>query len=116
MSDRPGMSETSHERSPSQRRTVRRRPYVRRCPSALSRRLNVIHDASANHLSIEHRELSGSLIRDGVCAVEGVLERERCARVYGELLRQLESNARPEFGNIHGKDARLDLPLRMTRA
>jgi hypothetical protein len=46
--------------------------------------------------------------------VEGVLERDRCADLERELLRQLDSSDRPELGNIHGKDTRLDLPLRMT--
>ncbi|HLT40571.1 MAG TPA: phytanoyl-CoA dioxygenase family protein [Enhygromyxa sp.] len=111
------MSGAIHQRALGRRRGERRRPYVRRLPSALSRSLRDSWQFAADpefiH-SIAEQQIRTSLSRDGVATVEGVLEQDRCARVDRELQRQLQSSARPEFGSIHGKDTRLDLPLRMT--
>lgn len=96
-----------------QPRVTRRRSDVRRWPSALSRFLGLACD-TGGEWPVEPGRICEGLAHDGVARVEGVLERERCARVHREVLRQFESCARPPLGNIHSEGKRLDLPLRMT--
>ncbi len=85
-----------------------------RLPSALTRSLQT---QSIRGDQDDGRDVCGLVAqfeRAGVVAIPGLVAPGLCAAVLGEVQRQLESSARPDFGNIHGKDTRLDLPLRMT--
>lgn len=58
--------------------------------------------------------LLAELDRDGVAVAGSVLPADVRVELHREVLRQLDSRARPPFGGIHGKELRFDLPLRMT--
>ncbi|HEY8379466.1 MAG TPA: hypothetical protein VIK91_23400, partial [Nannocystis sp.] len=91
------------------------RPAERRWPSALARVVSGPFDPDAEALPpIDHVAALRGLVDDGVAYGEALFTADRCAHLYREILRQLDSAARPEFGDIHGKGQRLDLPLRLT--
>ncbi len=111
------VGESSHAVLLWSRKLLRRRTDVSRLPSALSRSLHrqsVRGPQGDDRETLDDRGLVAQFEQAGVVAIPGLLAPGLCTDVLRELQRQLESSARPDFGNIHGKDTRLDLPLRMT--